>query len=226
MLVASIMSQSFAMNPVSSYNKPMTEDKIEKSKPNPTRSRQQIVSAAHRLFLEQGFHGTTMRQIAKESGMALGSLYNHFLDKDDLFRAVFEAYNPYPLLLLALENSQGATAQDLARTAARRLVTQLNARPDLIKLVFIDVVEFQGKHLRLAWPQVAPGMDKFAAKLRRDPTALRSLSNDGLLRAFFGLFYTFHMTEMLLGKPPDPDSQSAALQELTEVYLFGIMAQS
>jgi AcrR family transcriptional regulator len=214
------------MIPFSSYNKPMTDDKLEKSKPNPTRSRQQIVSAAHRLFLEQGFHGTTMRQIAKESGMALGSLYNHFVDKDDLFRAVFEAYNPYPLLLLALENSQGATAQDLARTAARRLVTQLNARPDLIKLVFIDVVEFQGKHLRLAWPQVAPGMDKFAAKLRRDPSALRPLSNDGLLRAFFGLFYTFHMTEMLLGKPPDPDSQSAALQELTEVYLFGIMAQN
>ncbi|PKO02065.1 MAG: hypothetical protein CVU43_09930 [Chloroflexi bacterium HGW-Chloroflexi-5] len=201
----------------------MIDEKLEKSKPNPTRSRQQIVSASHRLFLEQGFHGTTMRQIAKESAMALGSLYNHFVDKDDLFRSVFEAYNPYPLLLLALENSQGSNAEELARTAARRLVTQLNARPDLIKLVFIDVVEFQGKHLRLAWPQVAPGMEKFALKLKRDPSALRPISNDGLLRAFFGLFYTFHMTEMLLGKPPDPDSQTAALQELTEVYLHGIM---
>lgn len=201
----------------------MTDEKLEKSKPNPTRSRQQIISASHRLFLEQGFHGTTMRQIAKESTMALGTLYNHFVDKDDLFRAVFEAYNPYPLLLLALENSQGSNAEELARTAARRLVTQLNTRPDLIKLVFIDVVEFQGKHLRLAWPQVAPGMEKFALKLKRDPSALRPISNDGLLRAFFGLFYTFHMTEMLLGKPPDPDSQTAALQELTEVYLHGIM---
>jgi AcrR family transcriptional regulator len=156
----------------------MIDEKLEKSKPNPTRSRQQIVSASHRLFLEQGFHGTTMRQIAKESAMALGSLYNHFVDKDDLFRSVFEAYNPYPLLLLALENSQGSNAEELARTAARRLVTQLNARPDLIKLVFIDVVEFQGKHLRLAWPQVAPGMEKFALKLKRDPSALRPISHD------------------------------------------------
>lgn len=198
----------------------------EKGKPNPTRSRQLIVSAAHRLFLEQGFHGTSMRQIATESGMALGTLYNHFADKDDLFRAVFEAYNPYPLLLLALENSQGPTAEDLARTAARRLVTQLNARPDLIKLVFIDVVEFQGKHLQLAWPQVSPGMEKFAQRLQRDPSTVRPLSTDGLLRAFFGLFYTFHMTEMLLGKPLDPDAQSTALQELTEVYLFGILARN
>jgi AcrR family transcriptional regulator len=197
----------------------------EMQKPNPTRSRQQIVAASHRLFLEQGFHGTTMRQIARESGMALGSLYNHFIDKDDLFKAVFEAYNPYPLLLLALENSQGVTPGDLARTAARRLVTQLNARPDLVKLVFIDVVEFQGQHLREAYPQVAPGMQRFAQRLRRDPEATRAFSEDGLLRAFFGLFYTFHMTEMLLGKPADPESQSAALQELIEIYLHGILAQ-
>lgn len=203
----------------------MSEPITEKTKPNPTRSRQQIVSSAHRLFLEQGFHGTTMRQIAKAAGVALGSLYNHFADKDDLFRAVFEAYNPYPLLLLALENSQGQTAQELARTAARRLVTQLNARPDLIKLVFIDVVEFQGKHLQAAWPQVAPGMENFAKRLRRDPAALRPISTDGLLRAFFGLFYTFHMTEMLLGKPLDPETQSSALQELSEIFLFGISAQ-
>ena len=178
----------------------MPEANIEKNKPNPTHSKQQIVAAAHRLFLAQGFHGTTMRQIAGESQVALGSLYNHFADKDDLFRAVFEAYNPYPLLLLALENSQGNTAEDLARTAARRLVTQLNTRPDLIKLVFIDVVEFQGKHLRDSWPQVAPGMENFAHRLRRDAGAVRPFSTDGLLRAFFGLFYTFHMTEMLLGK--------------------------
>jgi AcrR family transcriptional regulator len=203
----------------------MSEPLSEKNKPNPTRSRQQIVSAAHRLFLEQGFHGTTMRQIARESSLALGSLYNHFKDKDDLFRAVFEAYNPYPLLLIALENSQGKTAEELTRMAARRLVTQLNARPDLIKLVFIDVVEFQGKHLREAYPQVAPGMEGFARRLLRDNEAVRPISTDGLLRAFFGLFYTFHMTEMLLGKPSDLETQSAELQELIEIYLFGIITK-
>ncbi len=200
----------------------MDDRSPQPNKPNPVHSRQQILSASHRLFLQQGFHGTTMRQIAKESSLALGSLYNHFQNKDDLFRAVFEAYNPYPLLLMALEHSQGKTTEDLVRVAARRLVTQLNARPDLIKLVFIDVVEFQGKHLRDSYPQVAPGMENFAKRLKRDPGSLRSISEDGLLRAFFGLFYTFHMTEMLLGKPANPETQAAALQELIEVYLFGI----
>jgi len=195
-------------------------------KPNPTRTRQQITSAAHRLFLTQGFHGTTMRQIARESGMALGSLYNHFADKEDLFRAVFTAYNPYPLLLMALEHSQGKDAEELVRVAARRLVTALKDRPDLIKLVFTDVVEFQGKHLAAAYPDVAPGMERFAARLQRDPGALRPISADSLLRGFFGLFYTFHMTEMLLGKPADPQAQNTALSELTEIYLRGILSGS
>jgi len=80
--------------------------------PAPTRSRSQIIAVSHRLFLLQGFHGTTMRQIAKHAGVALGSLYNHFADKDDLFSAVFEAYNPYPTLLLRWKTRAARTPKN------------------------------------------------------------------------------------------------------------------
>lgn len=196
----------------------------ERSPQPNTHARQQIVAASHRLFLEQGYHGTSMRQIARESQMALGSLYNYFPGKEDLFGAVFEAFNPYLILLLALENSQGANADALVHTAARRMVTALSARPDLVKLVFIDVVEFQGRHLQQSYPQVAPRMERFIQRLQRDPAALRSLPTESLLRGFFGLFYTFHMTDMLLGSPTDPETQPAAVQDLVEIYLHGILA--
>lgn len=190
--------------------------------PNP-QARQQIVAASHRLFLEQGYHGTSMRQIAKESQMALGSLYNHFPGKEELFAAVFEAFNPYPILLLALENSRGATAEDLVRTSARRMITALSARPDLVKLVFIDVVEFQGRHLQRAFPGVSPRMQHFVLRLKRLSPDLRPMPDESLLRAFFGLFYTFHMTDMLIGSPSNPETQSAAVQDLAEIYLHGIL---
>ena len=190
----------------------------------PSRTRAEIIGVSHRLFLLQGFHGTTMRQIAKNAGVALGSLYNHFADKDDLFSAVFEAYNPYPTLLLALENSRADTPAELVRTAAKRLVNVLSARPDLVKLVFIDAVEFQGEHLRKAYPSVAPRMQAFIQRVRHEPGSVQPFSDEALLRAFFGLFYTFNMNDMLLGAPVDSESQASVLQELIEIYLNGILS--
>lgn len=212
-------------------------ERSEHKLPNPDHSKKEIIASAHRLFLEQGYHGTTMRQISKASGMALGSLYTYFPGKEDLFQAVFSAYNPYLILLLSLESSQGRTAEDLVRTAARRMVTALSARPDLIKLVFIDVVEFQGRHLQAAYPEVSARLENFAARIKRDPAAIKNFSSESLLRAFFSLFYSFHMTELLLGKPQPPAApetngrfpemppdQAAALQDMIEIYLRGILS--
>ena len=86
------------------------------------------------------------------------------------------------------------------------------------------MVEFQGKHLALTYPTVAPGMENFVLRLQREHGAVQTALHGRLLRAFFGLFYNFHLTEMLLGKTPDPKSKSTALQELIEIYLNGILA--
>ena len=41
-------------------------------------TRAALVEAAFELFSRQGYHGTTIRQIAKGVGLTPGSLYNHF----------------------------------------------------------------------------------------------------------------------------------------------------
>jgi AcrR family transcriptional regulator len=53
-------------------------------------TRERILKAALRLFREQGFDRTTMRQIAGHSGMALGAAYYHFRSKDALVMAYYE----------------------------------------------------------------------------------------------------------------------------------------
>lgn len=44
----------------------------------------EILSAALRLFVEQGFHGTPTSKIAREAGVANGTLFHYFPTKDDL----------------------------------------------------------------------------------------------------------------------------------------------
>ena len=46
--------------------------------------RQELVNAAVKLFVEKGFHKTTVREIAKEFGMSMGALYDYIRTKEDI----------------------------------------------------------------------------------------------------------------------------------------------
>ena len=50
--------------------------------------RRQIVEAAVQLFIKQGFHKTTTRQIARAAGVSIGSLYEYFASKEDVLYLV------------------------------------------------------------------------------------------------------------------------------------------
>ncbi len=49
---------------------------------------EKIIDAALRLFIEQGYHPTTTRQIAKACGMSSGHLYHYISCKDDILYLV------------------------------------------------------------------------------------------------------------------------------------------
>jgi AcrR family transcriptional regulator len=49
----------------------------------------QLLDAAARLFSAQGFHGTSIRDIASAVDMLPGSVYYHFAAKEDLLAAVY-----------------------------------------------------------------------------------------------------------------------------------------
>lgn len=49
-----------------------------------TRSREDVVTAASRLFATRGFHGTSMRDLGEELGMLGSSIYSHVRGKNEL----------------------------------------------------------------------------------------------------------------------------------------------
>jgi AcrR family transcriptional regulator len=54
------------------------------------RVRQDILESAARAFARGGFHGTTMEDIASEAGFAVGSLYNYFRGKDEIYSSLLD----------------------------------------------------------------------------------------------------------------------------------------
>lgn len=53
--------------------------------------REQMIKGAVRLFIEKGFHRTTTREIAKESGFSIGTLYEYIGSKEDVLYLVCDA---------------------------------------------------------------------------------------------------------------------------------------
>lgn len=59
-----------------------------KETPKTKTNRDAIVRAAMAAFIENGFHQTGIRDIAKRAGVSLGNLYNHFSGKDALIAEI------------------------------------------------------------------------------------------------------------------------------------------
>lgn len=61
-------------------------DRISKS----TRTKEQIIATALRLFAERGYEKTSMQDIASTLGMSKGGIYHHFKSKEEIIHLVRE----------------------------------------------------------------------------------------------------------------------------------------
>jgi AcrR family transcriptional regulator len=59
---------------------------------SPDATREAILDAALELFAERTFHGCAVPQIAERAGVATGSIYRHFTDKEALVNAVYQRW--------------------------------------------------------------------------------------------------------------------------------------
>ncbi|WP_249869348.1 TetR/AcrR family transcriptional regulator [Oceanobacillus saliphilus] len=72
----------------------MSEEKILSSVKDQElvkKRRNQIIKGAIKLFQEKGFHRTTTREIAKESGFSIGTLYEYIRTKEDVLFLVCDS---------------------------------------------------------------------------------------------------------------------------------------
>lgn len=52
--------------------------------------RQQILDAARRCFIRDGFHNTSMQDVIAEAGLSVGAVYRYFKSKNDLITSIAE----------------------------------------------------------------------------------------------------------------------------------------
>jgi AcrR family transcriptional regulator len=99
--------------------------------------RGEVLAAAKRLFLEEGYEHATMRRIAAEIGVSAAALYGYFPDKEAILHAIAEA--TFGELLAKLQESQLGNASPIERFKAglRAYVGFGLAHPDEYRLTFL-----------------------------------------------------------------------------------------
>jgi AcrR family transcriptional regulator len=187
------------------------------------RTHQIIIDAAYNLMINQGYAATSMRQIAEKAGLALGSIYNHFSSKEEVFRALIQERHPFFQILPVLNSVQGETVEEFVRNAAQTLIEQLGHHPDFLNLMLIEIVEFKGEHVLLLFdkfiPMVLPLANHAASlngKTRNIPTFI-------LARAFLGMFFSYYITEILVGPVMPPELRANALDHFVDIFLYGVL---
>ena len=197
----------------------MTEENLPKGE----RTRQTIEAAAYELFLEQGYSATSMRQISQEAGIALGGIYNHFAGKEEIFAAIILDRHPYKQIIPVLLETPGDTAEAFVHNAAKALVEELGRRPDFLKLMFIEIVEFNSKHIPIIFKQVIPQVLPLIQRVQAPKGKLRPIPPALMLRAFLGTFFSYYIMEMMLKDVMPPEFSERGLDPFVDIFLYGIL---
>lgn len=107
-------------------------------------TRSAILKAALEVFVERGFHGTTVPQIANRAGVAAGTMYRHFQSKEELVNVLYREAKTRFMSSVAggelpggTKLPQGATARQQFRWFWFRIVDYARSHGD--ELAFLEL---------------------------------------------------------------------------------------
>jgi AcrR family transcriptional regulator len=194
------------------------------------RSRAQILDAALKLFSHRGYGATSVRDIAEEAGLSKGNVYHHFPDKETIFRELLDQYfqamsQPDFPFNAALATGEFPENLETLGKATRESVARYRA---YVALIYVDVVEFDGSHIRKFYAEMSNRFDTFM-KAHGMENELRDKLQDGLsptsaVMLATRIFYNYFSIEILFGvKDHFGKGTDEAVREIARILRHGML---
>jgi AcrR family transcriptional regulator len=194
------------------------------------KSRAQVLEAALALFSHRGYGATSMREIAERAGVSTGNVYHHFKDKEAIFRTLLDAYwqamdDPdFPVNRALRTGSFPENLEEIGR-AARESMSRY--RP-YVALIYVDVVEFDGSHIRKFYTEMAGRFERFIA-IHRDEIKLEGklrpdVNAASAVMLAFRTFLNHFAVELVFGVPDHYGKDTeAAVTEIANILRHGML---
>ena len=110
----------------------------------------QILEAAVKVFARQGFHQSTVAQIAKEAGVADGTIYLYFKNKDDILVQFFNYKTKQVFDSFRTEVARADSSLDKLRYLIRRHLQEFQRNREMAVVYQVETHQ----NSRLAEPQI------------------------------------------------------------------------
>jgi AcrR family transcriptional regulator len=131
-------------------------------------TRVEVLEAAARVFARRGFDGASVAEIAEEAGYSHGAVYSNFVDKEDLFLALYERWVAERVADIKAEVVEAATVAESARRLVDGWLRRVASDPD----AFLLRLEFTARAARD--PELR---EKLAARVSAVPLAIERANN-------------------------------------------------
>jgi len=106
----------------------------------PGQRREQLIDAALRVIVEQGYEGVSIEAIARTAGVTRPVIYDHFPNLGTLLRSLIEREENYAVTQLAEvvpEIPDDADPADVFAGGVRRFLDAVTSRPDTWRIILL-----------------------------------------------------------------------------------------
>lgn len=189
-----------------------------------------ILDGALKLFSHAGYGATSVQDIAVEAGVSKGNVYHHFPDKETIFRSLLDRY----FLMMSMPDfpfnkalADGTFPENLETIglAARDMVDEYR---EYVALIYVDVVEFEGAHVRKFYEDMAVRFDTFLKKHHMEDELQARLA-DGLsptsaVMLATRIFMNYFSIEILFGvKDHFGKGTEEVIREISRILRHGML---
>jgi TetR/AcrR family fatty acid metabolism transcriptional regulator len=186
-------------------------------------TRRRLIEAGTKLFARRGFARTRATDISREAGVAVGTLYLHFADKEGLLREIlFQGFEELHAVVRRIAETKYSTVRESVRAHAEALVDYAAEHPELLQFLFSTEVA-----------ATAAGAELLGSLTAHQEERLREGMAEGYFRADLDPGVAAHavigmLTQVLRWWTQDQSQapREVVVDTITKLRLFGLHAEN
>ncbi len=185
--------------------------------------RDRILKAAIQVFAKNGFYATRVSEIAKAAGVADGTIYLYFKNKDDVLITIFEEGIEQLLTILREVAESNDTFENRIRRIIELQLGLLEEQRDLAEVITVNLRQSSRLLKQYATPLFMQYIDVIAGVVRdgqKEGAFRKDLNSRIVARSLFGALDAILLT-WAIGEG-DPAALRKAASHCASLFLEGL----